>query len=418
MKRFFFPALAYLFLIFPSYASAQTNTVTLTSYYPAPFGAYDRLRLVPRASLGANCTAGEEGSLYIPITTNMINQCTSGSWMPLSGGVIKLNPIAVRVDTEIPTLDVDQYTTTKNYPDLTTLSPYLGIGTSNPLRPLHIVVNNQSAVTALAIENTDSNVTSHNTGATISFRGNSAGAGGGPFTEMASIRAIYNIEPPKVESSLDLYVRDGLAGSNIKVFTISGYKEGRAGVRTPFPQAILDVNTAGSTTTTAFAVSAAPGIGDIFSILTSGNVGINKNAPTEKLEVVGNIKATTLILTSDAGLKKDIVPVENSLDKISRLKGVSFEWKDNPADQRKHMGVIAQDVEKIFPEAVYGQNGDKGVDYPSLIAPLIEAVKELKEKNEVLSQQLQIQSSQIKEQQQKIESLQNSLKTTEPALTP
>lgn len=418
MKHIIFPALVYLFLIFPSYASAQTNNVTLTTYYPAPFGAYDRLRLVPRASLGASCLATEEGTLYIDTTSYMINQCRSLTWSPLSGGVIKMSTAAAGTDPENNLATIDQYTPVKAYANLAANAPYFGIGTDNPLRPLHIVVNNQNAVTALAIENIDSNVASHNTGAIISFRGNSAGAGGGPFTEMASIRAIYNIEPPKVESSLDLYVRDGLAGNNIKVFTISGYKEGRAGIRTPFPQAILEVNTAGSTTTNAFAVSAAPGIADLFSILTNGNVGINKNAPTEKLEVVGNIKATTLILTSDAGLKKDIIPVENSLDKISRLKGVSFEWKDNPSDQRKHMGVIAQDVEKIFPEAVYGQDGAKGVDYPSLIAPLIEAVKELKEKNEVLSQQLQLQSSQIKEQQQKIESLQNSLETKEPALNP
>jgi hypothetical protein len=77
MKRFFFPALAYLFLIFPSYASAQTNTVTLTSYYPAPFGAYDRLRLVPRASL--ETAAGKKDPIYS--IDQYDDQCTSGSWM-------------------------------------------------------------------------------------------------------------------------------------------------------------------------------------------------------------------------------------------------------------------------------------------------------------------------------------------------
>jgi hypothetical protein len=62
-------------------------------------------------------------------------------------------------------------------------------------------------------------------------------------------------------------------------FLLFQYKEGRAGVRTPFPQAILDVNTAGSTTTTVRG-QCAPGSA-IFFHPTSGNVGINKNAPTE-----------------------------------------------------------------------------------------------------------------------------------------
>ncbi len=90
--------------------------------------------------------------------------------------------------------------------------------------------------------------------------------------------------------------------------------------------------------------------------------------------VVGNVQATAFFYTSDASLKKDISPINNSLQKITELNGVYFKWKDsgNPS-----MGLIAQDVEKVFPEAVSTNTGTglKSVDYGKMVAPLIEAVK-------------------------------------------
>jgi hypothetical protein len=70
-----------------------------------------------------------------------------------------------------------------------------------------------------------------------------------------------------------------------------------------------------------------------------------------------------------------------STDLIARLRGVSWQWRDEaPAEAKKQpgMGVIAQDVEAVFPELVTtGSDGVKRVDYVGLIGPLIEAVKEL-----------------------------------------
>jgi hypothetical protein len=97
------------------------------------------------------------------------------------------------------------------------------------------------------------------------------------------------------------------------------------------------------------------------------------------LETTGNIRGLAFYYTSDGRLKKDITPISDSLDKLEKLNGVYFNWKDN---NKPSMGLIAQDVEKVFPEAVSTntENGMKSVDYGKMVAPLIEAVKSQQEK--------------------------------------
>lgn len=109
----------------------------------------------------------------------------------------------------------------------------------------------------------------------------------------------------------------------------------------------------------------------------NSRVGIGTTgSPSEKLEVNGNIKASAFFYLSDFRLKKDLQPIDASLSKISALNGYSFTWRKN---EQKDMGVIAQEVEKIFPELVHmDSNGMKSVEYGNLVAPLIESVKELK----------------------------------------
>ena len=67
--------------------------------------------------------------------------------------------------------------------------------------------------------------------------------------------------------------------------------------------------------------------------------------------------------------------------RIAALRGVTWEWREEAPEEAKQqpgMGVIAQDVEKVFPALVTtDEQGRKQVDYTGLIAPLIEAVKEL-----------------------------------------
>lgn len=112
-----------------------------------------------------------------------------------------------------------------------------------------------------------------------------------------------------------------------------------------------------------------------------GNVGIGTTAPGFKLDVNGSIGAVgALQAHSDRRLKKNIVRVDNPLDKLQAITGVYFDWRKDefPAihfEGGRQMGVIAQDVEKVFPEAVAkNKNGIRSVAYTMLIAPLIAAL--------------------------------------------
>jgi Chaperone of endosialidase len=79
-------------------------------------------------------------------------------------------------------------------------------------------------------------------------------------------------------------------------------------------------------------------------------------------------------------------------ERIGRLRGVSWDWRDEAPDEVKRqpgMGVIAQDVERVFPELVTtGADGYKRVNYIGLIGPLIEAVKELAARVEALERRV------------------------------
>ena len=90
----------------------------------------------------------------------------------------------------------------------------------------------------------------------------------------------------------------------------------------------------------------------------------------------GQLTAVDLNATSDINLKKDIEVITDATDLIKQLNGVRFTWKVN---DRKSLGVIAQEVEELFPELISERTdtGTKSVNYNGLVGVLIEAVKEL-----------------------------------------
>jgi Chaperone of endosialidase len=114
----------------------------------------------------------------------------------------------------------------------------------------------------------------------------------------------------------------------------------------------------------------------------NGNVGIGTSTPTEKLHVAGNICYTGAIAAcSDARYKTNITALENSVEKILLLNGVTYDWNTakfpgmNFSD-KKQIGFIAQEVEQLFPELVFTDaNGYKSIDYTRLTPILVETVK-------------------------------------------
>jgi hypothetical protein len=124
---------------------------------------------------------------------------------------------------------------------------------------------------------------------------------------------------------------------------------------------------------------------NVVSFATNGNVGIGKNNPQDKLHVNGNVRANGFPLTSDARWKENIEPIEDPLDLVTQLRGVSYDWINATRGEGRQIGVIAQEVEGIFPEVVHTDSqGYKSVEYSKLVAPLIEAVKVLKDENDLI----------------------------------
>ena len=130
---------------------------------------------------------------------------------------------------------------------------------------------------------------------------------------------------------------------------------------------------------------------------SSGNVGIGigQGAPAAKLDVGGSAHASAFPTSSDARFKKNVAPVTDVLEKLEQIQGVTFEWNETyealgRSTGRREMGVLAQDVESVFPELVstWGDEEYRAVDYGRFTAVLVEAVKELKAANEALEKRV------------------------------
>ena len=120
---------------------------------------------------------------------------------------------------------------------------------------------------------------------------------------------------------------------------------------------------------------------------TTGFVGIDDISPSYQLDVAGTIRATgDVIAYSDERVKENIKTIDNSLEKVSKLRGVEF---NKIGEDIKSIGVIAQEIEKVIPEVVREDDkGMKSVAYGNITGILIEAIKELKQEIEELKKQI------------------------------
>lgn len=117
-----------------------------------------------------------------------------------------------------------------------------------------------------------------------------------------------------------------------------------------------------------------------------GSAGTNVGTAGQVLTSAGNSAPSWATPASDARLKTNVMPLGSSLEKVKALRGVTFEF-NNPDryGAGTQVGVIAQEVMLQFPEIVdENYDGFYGVRYDRLVAPLIEAVKELAAQNATL----------------------------------
>ena len=149
-----------------------------------------------------------------------------------------------------------------------------------------------------------------------------------------------------------------------------------------------DTNTDTNTVTTNLAgtgVSVSSGTGN-------STISIGQAVATNSTVQFGEVRSTGDIIayySSDLALKENINPISNALDKVSQLGGYSFDWKDTHLEDRgglddmfvkkSDVGIIAQEVQKVLPEAVgKREDGTLGVRYELLVPLLVESIKELK----------------------------------------
>lgn len=128
--------------------------------------------------------------------------------------------------------------------------------------------------------------------------------------------------------------------------------------------------------------------------------------------IAKTIYSSNYYYTSDKRLKKDIVPIISPLDKIKGLSWYTFSWKDTGV---KSVGLIAQEVEKVFPELVGETQTASGmtiktVQYGNLVAPLIESVKELSHLHDQDQKKIEDLQSEVEQMKKDIEFLRSQIK--------
>ena len=222
---------------------------------------------------------------------------------------------------------------------------------------------------------------------------------------------------------------------NYMVFNTNGSSErmritssGNIGIGTPTPNTKLEIldNNASTTTTVGLTITngssttgsnagilfknfdniqswiRSPRTGNYSGTLSFGTatnaVGLDESYVVERmrlendgdLHVDGDVIAYSTTV-SDERLKDNITTIDNALDKVCELRGVEYDWNASSRAGQHDMGVIAQEVEKVFPFIVREKemplvdgNTYKTVDYEKLVGVLIEAVKELKQEIEIL----------------------------------
>ena len=165
----------------------------------------------------------------------------------------------------------------------------------------------------------------------------------------------------------------------------------------------------------------------IFANSTTAGFWLRENSPLQfatngtermRLDTSGNLVCTGNITAygsvSDEKLKENIEVIDDAINKVKKLKGVTYNLK---SDGRKLTGLIAQDLEKVLPEAVYTTididlNGDPedehlAIHYGNTVGLLVEAIKEQQKEIDTLNDYVKLQSATIMDIERRLNELEN-----------
>jgi hypothetical protein len=139
------------------------------------------------------------------------------------------------------------------------------------------------------------------------------------------------------------------------------------------------------------------------TIMNNGYVGIGTTTPGSLLEVNGTVAAPFFFTTSDARYKQNVATLENPLETILNLRGVTYDWKQKEFPDKnftagRQIGFIAQEVEKVLPELVITDaQGYKRVAYANVVPVMVEAMKQQQQQRNQLSAENTAQKQQLAE---------------------
>lgn len=229
-------------------------------------------------------------------------------------------------------------------------------------------------------------------------------------------------------------------GSNIFTITADGYRNGGfsdLGMASIFFKAAETWTTTANGTAIEFGTTPNGTTTEQIRmrIDQNGNVAIGAILPAQKLDVNGNVRVGTGTTgciedrdgtviagtcSSDLRFKKNVTPFGNVLNNFSKLRPVNYNWRSEEFTERKFgektsYGLIAQEVEELFPDLVAtDEKGYKAINYSKLPIYTIQAVKELKAENDELKEKLESQQKQMELQQKLVEDLRKAVCETNP----
>lgn len=140
----------------------------------------------------------------------------------------------------------------------------------------------------------------------------------------------------------------------------------------------------------------------------TGNVGIGTHIPSSKLDVAGEVRASSVTYTSDARLKTNVQPIFNATASINALNAVTYAWneqgKTRGGNDKLQYGFIAQEVEKVFPAMVNTDaEGYKSVNYVAIVPVLVKSLQER-------DRELQAMKAELLTLKQEVEKIKQSIK--------
>ena len=177
----------------------------------------------------------------------------------------------------------------------------------------------------------------------------------------ADITNVGDIKVDSITAESDASAKIFLTGSNIMTFQVAGSNQISIIDNLVYPSTSNDVSLGNST----FQFKDGYFDGTLY---------------TDDITNSGTVTSATFLYSSDAALKEDIQTIENPLEKVQALRGVSYKWKDTG---RKDIGLVADEVEEVLPELVV-ENEHKQMDYGHMIGLLVEAIKEQQKEIEAL----------------------------------